>query len=62
MKLKEFKKKEELINETLNQEEFNDYFEFYEIDFDFKEVYFIEKVVDYEYGWVDFVDRTFTFK
>jgi hypothetical protein len=62
MKLKEFKKKEELINETLNQEEFNENFSFYEIDFDNEEVWFVEKVEDFEYGWLDFVDRKFSFK
>jgi len=62
MKLEEFKKKEELINETLNQEEFNENFSFYEIDFDNEEVWFVEKVEDFEYGWVDFEDVCFSFK
>jgi hypothetical protein len=62
MKLEEFKDKEELINETLEQEEFNDDFTFYEIDFDNKEVWFKEKVEDFEYGWLDFEDRCFNFK
>jgi hypothetical protein len=62
MKLKEFKDKEELINEVLNQEEFNDNFSFYEIDFVNKEVWFVEKVEDSEYGWLDFEDTCFTFK
>ena len=62
MKLKEFKDKEELINETLKREELNEDFTFYEIDFDFEEVYLIEEVKDFDYGWLDFEDRTFTFK
>jgi hypothetical protein len=62
MKLKEFKDKEELINEVLHREDINKDFSFYEIDFDNKEVCFVEKVEDFEYGWLDFEDRTFTFK
>jgi hypothetical protein len=62
MKLEKFKDKEELINEDLYTERFDEYFTFKEIDFDEKEVYFMEEVRDYEYGWLDFKDRTFTFK
>ncbi len=62
MKLKEFKDKEELINEVLDQEEFNENFSFYEIDFTNKEVWFVEKVEDSEYGRLDFEDTCFTFK
>ena len=62
MKLKEFKDKEELINESLYREELNEDFTFYEIDFEFEEVYLIEEVKDFEYGLLDFEDRMFTFK
>ena len=62
MKLKEFKDKEELINEVLHREDINNDFSFYEIDFDSEEVYFVEKVEDFEYCLLDFEDRTFTFK
>jgi len=62
MKLKEFKDKEELINESLDQEQLDEDFMFYEIDFDFEEVYLVEEVKDFEYGWLDFEDRKFTFK
>lgn len=62
MKLKEFKDKEELINDVLNREQLDEDFMFYEIDFDFEEVYLIEEVKDFDYGWLDFEDRTFTFK
>lgn len=62
MKLKEFEDKEELINEHLYSEELDEDFTFYEIDFDSEEVYLTEEVKDFEYGWVDFEDRTFTFK
>lgn len=62
MKLKEFKDKEELINESLYREELNEDFMFYEIDFEFEEVYLIEEVKDFEYGLLDFEDRMFTFK
>jgi hypothetical protein len=31
-------------------------------DFDEKEVYFMEEIRDYDKGWLDFEDRTFTFK
>jgi hypothetical protein len=62
MKLREFKDKEELINETLEREDLNEDFSFYEICFDSEEVYLIEEVKDFEYGWLDFEDRTFTFK
>ena len=62
MKLKEFKDKEDLINEDLCREELDEDFSFYEICFDFEEVYLIEEVKDFEYGWLDFEDRTFTFK
>jgi hypothetical protein len=62
MKLKKFKDKEELINEDLCREELDEDFSFYEICFDSEEVYLIEEVKDFEYGWLDFEDRTFTFK
>jgi hypothetical protein len=62
MKLKEFKSKEELINEVLHREDLNDDFSFYEIDFDNEEVWFVEKVEDFEYGWLDFEDTCFSFK
>ena len=62
MKLKEFKDKEDLINENLCREELDEDFSFYEICFDSEEVYLIEEVKDFEYGWLDFEDRTFTFK
>jgi len=62
MKLKKFKDKEELINENLCREELDEDFSFYEICFDSEEVYLIEEVKDFEYGWLDFEDRTFTFK
>ena len=62
MKLEKFKDKEELINEELCREELNEDFSFYEICFDSEEVYLIEEVKDFEYGWLDFEDRTFTFK
>jgi len=62
MKLREFKDKEELINETLEREDLNEDFSFYEICFDFEEVYLVEEVKDFEYGCLDFEDRTFTFK
>ena len=62
MMLKEFKEKEELINESFEREELDENFTFCEIDFDFEEVYLVEKVEDFEYGWLDFEDRTFTFK
>jgi hypothetical protein len=62
MKLKEFKSKEELINEVLHREDLNDDFSFYEIDFDNEEVWFVEKVEDFEYGWLDFEDICFSFK
>ena len=62
MKLKEFEDKEELINEHLYREELDEDFTFYEIYFDIEEIYVIEEVKDFEYGWVDFEDRTFTFK
>ena len=62
MKLKEFKEKEELINDVLHQEQLDEDFSFYEICFDFEEVYLVEEVKDFEYGWLDFEDRKFTFK
>jgi hypothetical protein len=62
MKLKELKDKEELINEVLHREDINKDFTFYEIDFDSEEVYFLEKVEDFEYGWLDFEDVCFSFK
>ena len=62
MKLEKFKDKEELINEHLYREELDEDFTFYEIYFDIEEIYVIEEVKDFEYGWVDFEDRTFTFK
>jgi hypothetical protein len=62
MKLREFKDKEELINETLEREDLNEDFSFYEICFEFEEVTLVEEVKDFEYGWLDFEDRTFTFK
>ena len=62
MKLKKFKDKEELINEELYTESFGEYFTFKEIDFDEKEVYFMEEIRDYDKGWIDFEYRTFTFK
>jgi len=62
MKLEKFKDKEELINDELYREDFNEYFSFSEIDFDEKEVYFIEEIRNYDKGWIDFEDRTFTFK
>ena len=62
MKLREFKDKEELINETLEREDLNEDFSFYEICFDSEEVTLVEEVKDFEYGWLDFEDRTFTFK
>ena len=62
MMLKEFKDKEELINESLYREGLDDDFTFYEIDFEEEEVYLIEEVKDFEYGWLDFEDKTFTFK
>jgi hypothetical protein len=62
MKLKEFKDKEELINETLHREDINDDFSFYEIDFNNEEVWFVEEVKDFEYGWLDFEDTCFSFK
>ena len=62
MKLKEFKDKEELINEILHQEDINKSFSFYEIDFDNEEVWFVEEVKDFEYGWLDFEDTCFGFK
>jgi hypothetical protein len=62
MKLKELKDKEDLINENLCREELDEDFSFYEICFDSEEVYLIEEVKDFEYGWLDFEDRTFTFK
>jgi hypothetical protein len=62
MKLREFKDKEDLINEDLEREDLNEDFSFYEICFDSEEVYLIEEVKDFEYGWLDFEDRTFTFK
>jgi len=62
MKLKKFKDKEELINEDLYTKSFGEYFTFKEIDFDKKEVYFMEEIRDYDKGWIDFEYRTFTFK
>ena len=62
MKLKKFKDKEELINEELYTENFGEYFTFKDIDFDEKEVYFMEEIRDYDKGWIDFEYRTFTFK
>jgi hypothetical protein len=62
MKLKEFKDKEDLINENLYREELDEDFSFCEICFDSEEVYLIEEVKDFEYGWLDFEDRMFTFK
>ena len=62
MKLREFKDKEELINETLEREDLNEDFSFYEICFESEEVTLVEEVKDFEYGWLDFEDRTFTFK
>ena len=62
MKLKNFKDKEDLINEILEREELNENFIFYEICFDSEKVYLIEEVKDFEYGWLDFEDRTFSFK
>jgi len=62
MKLKNFKDKEYLINKELYIESFGEYFTFKEIDFDEKEVYFMEEIRDYDKGWIDFEYRTFTFK
>jgi len=62
MKLKEFKDKEELINDVLDQEQLDEDFTFYEICFDFEEVYLVEEVKDFDYGRLDFEDRKFTFK
>jgi hypothetical protein len=62
MKLEKFKDKEELINDVLNREQLDEDFMFYEIDFEEEEVYLIEEVKDFDYGWLDFEDRTFTFK
>ena len=62
MKLREFKDKEELINDVLDQEQLDEDFTFYEICFEFEEVYLVEEVKDFEYNWIDFEDRKFTFK
>ena len=62
MKLREFKDKEDLINEDLCREELDEDFSFYEICFESEEVTLVEEVKDVEYGWLDFEDRTFTFK
>ena len=62
MKLKEFKDKEDLINEDLCREELDEDFSFYEICFDSEEVYLIKEEKEFGYGWLDFEDRMFTFK
>jgi len=62
MKLEKYKDKEELINDELYQEQLDEDFMFYEIDFDFEEVYLVEEVKDFDYGTLDFEDRKFTFK
>ena len=62
MKLREFKDKEDLINDELYQEQLDEDFMFYEIDFYFEEVYLVEEVKDFDYGRLDFEDRKFTFK